>query len=604
MDHLSDKTFYSQIDYDPQIKLAKDSSQLICELKRSNHISEQLSSIISKNLIDKKLPKFRLLPKLHKAKFGIRPLINCSKTILEVISKTLDFYMKPIAAKHFSYLKDSQNLIQLTQNQTFPSNSKLFTADFDAHYSNIPIDKSIEIISDMMSKINFDHFTAFGFHSLLKLTLKNNFFTFKAKEISYFYLQVKGVAMGTACGPSVANLYLAYFELRYLSLLKTTIYYRYLDDLFIVSENLLENSDFQVIFPDLSLNVSTSKTVNFLDLNITLNIYDKLEFNLYIKPTNTFSYLLYSSNHPSFILKNIPKSLIYRIRRICSRIEDFYYHSSILHKNLIQRKYNSKKILNLIRGFSEIDRESLIPYKEKKKFKENFISFNFYFDKNFLNFNNYIKNTWYNILPSNSILKPFQFYSFFKIQPNLNSYFVNHLKFPFSSFSYQNCSNLCKTCKYSNSNFFLENKLRIPIFIPQKSICTSKNCIYIINCKKCNLFYVGETSRAFKTRFSEHLYRINYLKKSLDDLHKIDKFNSNNVNCKLLYEHFSSDHNLEEDLRFQIFASNIIEFRKRLETDLMYVLNTLHPSGLNSASSFVLNSIKNYQIPPLISEKI
>ena len=123
LDHLSDKTFYSQIDYDPQIKLAKDSSQLICELKRSNHISEQLSSIISKNLIDKKLPKFRLLPKLHKAKFGIRPLINCSKTILEVISKTLDFYMKPIAAKHFSYLKDSQNLIQLTQNQTFPSNS-------------------------------------------------------------------------------------------------------------------------------------------------------------------------------------------------------------------------------------------------------------------------------------------------------------------------------------------------------------------------------------------------------------------------------------------------------------------------------------------------
>ena len=87
-------------------------------------------------------------------------------------------------------------------------------------------------------------------------------------------------------------------------------------------------------------------------------------------------------------------------------------------------------------------------------------------------------------------------------------------------------------------------------------------------------------------------------------MHKIDKLNSINVNCKLLYEHFSIDHDLEEDLRFQIFASNIVEFRKRFETDLMNVLNTLHPSGLNSASSFVLNSIKNYQIPPLISEKI
>ena len=93
--------------------------------------------------------------------------------------------MKPIAAKHFSYLKDSQNLIQVTQNQTFPSNSKLFTADFDSLYSNIPIDKSIEIISDMMSKINFDHFTAFGHDSLLELTLKNNFLLSKLKKFLF-----------------------------------------------------------------------------------------------------------------------------------------------------------------------------------------------------------------------------------------------------------------------------------------------------------------------------------------------------------------------------------------------------------------------------------
>ena len=152
------------------------------------------------------------MPKLHKAKFGTRSLINCSETIFDVISKTLDFYMKTIAVKHFSYLIDSQYLIQLTQNQTFSSNSKLFTADVVALYSNISIEKSIEIMSNMMSKINFDHFTAFGFHSLLKLTLKNNFLLSKLKKT--------------------------------LSFLNTYLYYRYLDDLFIVSENLLEKSDF------------------------------------------------------------------------------------------------------------------------------------------------------------------------------------------------------------------------------------------------------------------------------------------------------------------------------------------------------------------------
>ena len=84
----------------------------------------------------------------------------------------------------------------------------------------------------------------------------------------------------------------------------------------------------------------------------------------------------------------------------------------------------------------------------------------------------------------------------------------------------------------------------------------------------------------------------------------IDKFNSNNINCKLLYHHFAHDHDLDVDLRFQIFVSNFTDFRKRLETDLMYVLNTIQPTGLNSSPSFLLNCIENYQKPSLITEKI
>ena len=45
---------------------------------------------------------------------------------------------------------------------------------------------------------------------------------------------------------------------------------------------------------------------------------------MYIKPTNTFSYLLTNSNHPEFIFNNIPKSLFIRIRRICDSLIDYY----------------------------------------------------------------------------------------------------------------------------------------------------------------------------------------------------------------------------------------------------------------------------------------
>ena len=108
------------------------------------------------------------------------------KLTLEVISKTLDFYMKPVAAKHFSFLKDSQNLIQLTQNLTFTENSKLLTADFDSLYSNIPIDKSIEIISDMMKKVILTILLLMAFIRYLNLHLKTIFSLSETIELLTF----------------------------------------------------------------------------------------------------------------------------------------------------------------------------------------------------------------------------------------------------------------------------------------------------------------------------------------------------------------------------------------------------------------------------------
>ena len=70
-------------------------------------------------------------------------------------------------------------------------------------------------------------------------------------------------------------------------------------------------------------------------------------------------------------------------------------------KRSLKRQIHSQNVLNLIRAFSNIDRQSLLPYKEKKQIENNFISFNIYFDKSFLNFNDFIKKTWQNILPSN-----------------------------------------------------------------------------------------------------------------------------------------------------------------------------------------------------------
>jgi hypothetical protein len=173
-------------------------------------------------------------------------------------------------------------------------------------------------------------FDALGFHTLLSLVLKTNYFFIKIQKSKHFYLQIKGQAMGTVFGPSVANMYLAFYEIRFLHHLNVSLYFRYIDDNLHISKDHLTSSDFEKVYPNLKLNISNKEEVQFLDLNIKFDILNALNFDLYIKPTNTFSYLLTYSNHGQFIFKNIIKSLIHRTKRTCTELNRYNYHSSII----------------------------------------------------------------------------------------------------------------------------------------------------------------------------------------------------------------------------------------------------------------------------------
>lgn len=152
-------------------------------------------------------------------------------------------------------------------------------------------------------------------------------------------------------------------------------------------------------FGILNLNIVSDDSVNFLDLNIKFNnLTRKLEFTPYFKPTNTFSYLLNSSNHPDYIFKNIPKSLFIRLRRICSFYSDFIYYSSVLKRQLIFRGYEARIIDKTFNMVSNLERSELLKYKSKNNFiKNDSLFFKINFDKNILNFRNIFEKAFSNI---------------------------------------------------------------------------------------------------------------------------------------------------------------------------------------------------------------
>ena len=68
------------------------------------------------------------------------------------------------------------------------------------------------------------------------------------------------------------------------------------------------------------------------------------------------------------------------------------------------------------------------------------------------------------------------------------------------------CEKNCATCPYisdglTSYTFFSTGETRT---IKSNLTCDTKNLIYMIQCNRCNLQYIGETKRRLKDRFNEH----------------------------------------------------------------------------------------------------
>ena len=108
-----------------------------------------------------------------------------------------------------SYLQDSQNLIQDLDKKFFPQNVKFISCDVESLYTNIDLKLALTIISDFAKdKLDIDHLNILAFNTILKLIFENNIFHYN----NNYYVQILGIAMGSVCGPTIANIFVNFFE--------------------------------------------------------------------------------------------------------------------------------------------------------------------------------------------------------------------------------------------------------------------------------------------------------------------------------------------------------------------------------------------------------
>ena len=97
------------------------------------------------------------------------------------------------------------------------------------------------------------------------------------------------------------------------------------------------------------------------------------------------------------------------------------------------------------------------------------------------------------------------------LQPNLSKLLVHNFRMQnIKLFGYRKCEKMCTICRYANEIkiLILANGFYFPFF--EETNCNSKNVIYLIECKRCQYYYIGETSLEIKKRLSTHLSNIRW----------------------------------------------------------------------------------------------
>ena len=178
--------------------------------------------------------------------------------------------------------------------------------------------------------------------------------------------------MGTKVAPGFANCFMGYFEDKhvYTYITQPLFYIRYLDDIFMIWQHGEEElnkffNHMNQVMPSIKFTMEKShESVNFLDTTVLI-ASDLIQTDLYCKPTDAHNYLLYSSAHPQKCKDSIPYSQFLRIRRICSRIQDYDKHIVEFCGHFHRRGYPTTLLENAALRARRLNRSDLLKPNKK-----------------------------------------------------------------------------------------------------------------------------------------------------------------------------------------------------------------------------------------------
>jgi hypothetical protein len=547
---------------------------------------------------DARQRRFYMLPKIHKPRSKWpqpdrmpegRPIVSDTASESYEVASFIDYHLKPLSVRHFSYLKDTYDFVSKIRGQRVPAGCLLVTGDVTALYTNMTIDRMMDVTRGAFARYPVAGRPDARLLELLDLTLRSNDFVFNGEV----FLQVCGIAMGKDYAPSEANLYLEKFDDDAVGYeIVPLLYFRFLDDVFFVWTGTVEQlksfeAYLNTLIPGIKITLNWSPvSVDFLDTTVYLSeplpsadsdvVQVELRTKVFFKETDTHQLLHKGSFHPRHCCRGILKSQMLRFRRLSSCRHDYNVACATLMKALSVRGYNKRLMrevklevwqlldANLRRAEPAAIIPVIVPFNE---------------------LGCRLNTEWRNAISQNAFFASSRVITAYTVGHNLQRKLVRSLVTdnPVGTAAVptkhhqsarpdgcRKCVNTrCRTCNLlQEGKWFRSCRTGKRFQVRGAVTCTTRNLVYLIGCRKCNLQYVGETGLSLRDRVNCHLSCIR-----------------KTVATTPLAIHWRQSAHRMSDLTIQgieVFPPDAsAEHRKLKETTWQNLLQTCHPMGIN-----------------------
>ena len=598
---LQDKNFYKEVKEDLNPKFQEVIQKYISKMKEEGYLNEREAEYLKNE--DCQTPRFYGLPKIHKIFDHIpsfRPIVSGCGSCCERISNFVDFFLQPLTHKLDSYVKDTNDFVRKIKTVKCKKGDILVSADVTGLYTVINHEEGVQACKEALDQREEDdkiRMPTTHIEKLIQLILKSNCFSFLKK----FYHQCTGTAMGTPMAPGYANLFMGKVEreilqeFEQLTGLRPTTWLRFLDDVFFLwphgEEKLREFMQFIQDFAerkkmktDLKFTFEIGESVPFLDTVVSLTDEGFLKTDLYSKKTDAHLYLRKDSCHPPSCTKGLIKGELLRARRICTKDQDFKISAQKMKSYFQERGFRGEEVDKKIEEVSKITRDEALEYKKREENK--CVPFVLTFHPRLRQLGSKLQKHFHLLQTSDRLKKAFPEAPMvaFRRQQNLKDLLVHTASKGDENEPEQDTvrrchAPRCKCCQHvQESNDFEINGKKHQV--RRGGDCKSDNLIYGIRCRKCQTWYIGESSLKLRDRVNGH-------RASIKRIQKGETLNAQMTDTGAA-DHFSKkDHDFERDAEFHILEKgdwSETSDRKSRESFFICKFGTVEPNGMNKTT--------------------